>query len=155
MCRAGVSGWQQLWECEWKGVDGLLKKRMRGRMISAIFLYKLDWNWWEDGRWVAISNLLFNNHANECFKNVKFLKPPDHYESQNICLKSMEGGWYVIFLMVHFVFSQLNFIVLFPFLIKYYLILFIIFVFGSVTTKWHTILETNNFISSRHDAGYI
>ena len=42
------------------------------------------------------------------------------------------GGWMICYssnILVHFVFCQLNFIVLFPFLIKYYHILFIIIVF--------------------------
>ena len=41
-----------------------------------------------------------------------------------------EGRWFIIFqIFVHFVFCQLNFIVLFPFFIKYYHILFNIIVF--------------------------
>ena len=42
-----------------------------------------------------------------------------------------EGGWFVIFRLFKsiFFFGQLNFIVLFPFLIKYYHILFIVIVF--------------------------
>ena len=45
---------------------------------------------------------------------------------------SGEGGWFVIFRIfksILFCFCQMNFIVLFPFLIKYYHILFIIIVF--------------------------
>ena len=46
-------------------------------------------------------------------------------------MQSGKGGWFVIFrlLEVHFVFCQLNFIVLFPFLKKYYHIMFINIVF--------------------------
>ena len=43
---------------------------------------------------------------------------------------------------VHFIFRQLNFIVLFPFLIKYYHILFIIIVFRLVSDKLSPVSST-------------
>ena len=48
-----------------------------------------------------------------------------------ILFQTGEGGWFVIFRIFKSIlfFCQLNFIVLFPFLIKYYHILFIIIVF--------------------------
>ena len=47
-------------------------------------------------------------------------------------IPALGGGWMICHfsnIQVHFVFCQLNFIVLFPFFIKYYHILFIIIVF--------------------------
>ena len=54
-----------------------------------------------------------------------------------------EGGWFVIFrIFVNFVFCQLNFIVLFPFRIKYYHILFSIIVFRLGSDKLSPVSST-------------
>ena len=61
-----------------------------------------------------------------------------------IKLSTGEGGWFVIFRIFKSVlfFCQLNFIVLFPFLIKYYHILFIIIVFQLGSDKLSPISST-------------
>ena len=58
---------------------------------------------------------------------------------------SIGGGWMIcrfLNIYVHFVFCQLNFIVFFPFLIKYYHISFIIIVFRLVSDKLSPVSST-------------
>ena len=64
-----------------------------------------------------------------------------HILYYRLCLELLEligGGWMIChfsIVQVHFAFCQSNFILLFPFLMKYYHILFIIIVFRLVSDK--------------------